>query len=79
MGKKELGGGADFLSVIVLFFLSNYGPGQALRDVITVSSSLRRNRALHERLLRRAADASDSSDGIETPILHYPLARNPSD
>jgi hypothetical protein len=26
MGKKELGGGADFLSVIVVFFLSNYGP-----------------------------------------------------
>jgi hypothetical protein len=32
MGKKELGGGADFLSVIVPFFLSNYDPGQALRD-----------------------------------------------
>jgi hypothetical protein len=32
VGKKELGGGADFLSVIVLFFRSNYGPGQALRD-----------------------------------------------
>jgi hypothetical protein len=26
VGKKKLGGGADFLSVIVLFLLSNYGP-----------------------------------------------------
>jgi hypothetical protein len=69
VGKKKLGGGADFLSVIVLFLLSNYGPVR--HCAITVKQFATK------RLLRRAADASDPSYGNETPILHYPLGEKP--
>ena len=63
---KRISSGADFLSVIRTFFLSNYGPGQALRD----------NR------VKQFATKPGYTNGcccvgcrlllVETPILHYP-------